>query len=436
MKTFAKSLNYQRGAASLIVALILLIAITIVVLFTAKTVLVETQITADNYRTTQATAAASAAMDQGVAYFMAGGIDQRDNTTLAVGADGLVDFTIPSNTQQPSTASCTMPTTPAAPVTLNSGTQTTLALYYYDNTPGNACDCPAGNCFNPIGGVSPMTKALITARGWSDDCAAVRTITQCLGTFDIFNDGRSPRQPFVSKAGVGAFGNAKIINRYNNSSIWSGSILDTSGAAFGTYLRPSNTEITDFTKAELDSDDVNANTQLVSNRDAGAGIDVISGDPNLANASPDEFFNMFFSIDRDTLRGLAEDSDQKLAAGGNPNGMTGVIWIGPDGTPSTTTTNIGGTTVIGSPNVPAIMIINGDLQLTGGTIHGVVYVTGEIKIAGNAVIKGSILSESGNNSGAGTLKLVYVPYGGEGSGPTPFIPGTGAVIAGSWRDWN
>ncbi|MGD7036889.1 hypothetical protein [Methylotuvimicrobium buryatense] len=427
MKTFAKNLNYQRGAASLIVALILLIAITIVVLFTAKTVLVETQITADNYRTTQATAAASAAMDQAIAYFNNQGIDA-----------GAPAYT--NDVEDLPQCGANSSASPATHITLTSGSQTTRALFFFNNVfydPDDPNNCQGQT--SPDNTPLPITyqdRAQITARGWSDDCAAVRTIIQCVGTFDVFNAGKGPRQPFVSKAGVGAFGNAKIINRYNNSSIWSGSILDTSGAAFGTYLRPSNTEITNFTKAELDSDNENANTQLVSNRDAGAGIDVISGDPNLTNASPDEFFNMFFSIDRDTLRGLAEDSDQKLAAGGNPNGMTGVIWIGPDGTPSTTTTNIGGTTVIGSPNVPAIMIINGDLQLTGGTIHGVVYVTGEIKIAGNAVIKGSILSESGNNSGAGTLKLVYVPYGGEGSGPTPFIPGTGAVIAGSWRDWN
>jgi len=28
-----------------------------------------------------------------------------------------------------------------------------------------------------------MTRALVTAKGWSDDCTAVRTITQCVGTF-------------------------------------------------------------------------------------------------------------------------------------------------------------------------------------------------------------------------------------------------------------
>ncbi len=41
-----------------------------------------------------------------------------------------------------------------------------------------------------------MTEGMIVAQGWSDDCSAVRTISQCVGTFDIFNGGESPKQPF------------------------------------------------------------------------------------------------------------------------------------------------------------------------------------------------------------------------------------------------
>jgi len=65
----AKALTHkQQGAVTLLTAVVLLISITLVGFLTAKTVLVETQMTADNYRTSQAAAAASAAMDQAVAY--------------------------------------------------------------------------------------------------------------------------------------------------------------------------------------------------------------------------------------------------------------------------------------------------------------------------------------------------------------------------------
>jgi len=59
-----------------------------------------------------------------------------------------------------------------------------------------------------------------------------------VGTFDIFHAGEGPKQSFVSKAGVGVFGNAKIINRYTNISIWSGGADTGHGASYGTYLRP------------------------------------------------------------------------------------------------------------------------------------------------------------------------------------------------------
>ncbi len=424
MKTTSLA-HKQQGAVTLFAALILLIGVTLITLLTAKTVLVETQMTADNYRTSQATAAASAAMDQAVAYFSAGGLDQI--------ADGLVDYTSagPFN------------------LTLTSGPQSTSAQFYFDNTDDNACDCQStasedidsdgdGDCMGTLG--TNMTRALVTAKGWSDDDAAVRTISQCVGTFDIFDSGIGPQQPFISKAGVGVFGNAKIINRYSNTSIWSGGADAVHGASYGTYLRPSGTETGDYTSAQLDSEDESANTQLVSNRDAGNGIDVITDDPTLASKTSstadadmtstanNQFFDMFFAQTKSEIKNAAASVNQMLPAGTNPAGKTGLIWVNGN-------TAMHNGDVVGSPTQPAILIINGNFDLTGGPIYGTIYVTGELKITGNPVVKGSVISENGPNSGAGTLTLVYKPWGDGTNQAPPFITGTGTVIAGSWKDW-
>jgi Tfp pilus assembly protein PilX len=406
----------QQGAVTLLTALVLLISITLVGFVTAKTVLVETQISSDNYRTSQATAAASAAMDQAVAYFYAGGLDQHNNTTpTTLTADGLVDY--------PSTAPFTL--------TLTAAGQTTSAQFFFNNTAGNRCDSTADG--------SDMTQALVTATGWSDDNTAVRTITQCLDTFDIFDSGKGPRQAFVSRAGVGVFGNAKIINRYSNSSIWSGGDDAVHGASYGTYLRPSNTDIADYTTAQLNSADETANTQKVSNRDAGNGIDVITNDPtlankttsttNLTNPANNQFFDMFFAQTKSAIKQSADNNGQLLAANASPVGMTGLIWVN-----GNTSMNNNGA-VVGSSTAPAILIVDGDFDFSGGTIYGVLYVTGTLTITGNPVVHGSVVSENGPNSGAGTLTLVYQPWGGDGTGSPPFIEGTGAIIAGSWKDW-
>jgi Tfp pilus assembly protein PilX len=438
-------IHNQLGAATLLTALVLLVGITLITLLTSKTVLVETQITTDNYRTGQATAAANAAMEQAVAYFNAGGLDQHNNATPAtLTTDGLVDYTGPGTL--PTSASCTMPVTSALPVTLTSGTQTTYAQVYFNNTDDNSCDCQAtatedidgdgdGDCMGTLG--TNMTRALVTAKGWSDDCTAVRTITQCVGTFDIFYAGNGPQQPFVSKAGVGVFGNAKIINRYNNSSIWTGGTDAVHGASYGTYLRPSGTESADYTTTQLDSENEALNTQMVSNRNAGNGIDVITDDPtlasktssvvNLTDRAQNQFFDMFFAHTKSEIKNAANAAGQMLAST-SPVGLTGLIWE--EGNLA-----LHNGDVVGSANNPAILIVNGDFDLTGGPIYGVIYVTGELRITGNPVVRGSIVSENGPNSGAGTLTLVYKPWNSDGNQAPPFINGTGAVIAGSWKDW-
>jgi hypothetical protein len=442
----------QQGQVALLTALVLLISITLISLLTVKTVLVETQITADNYRSSQATAAASAAMDQAVAYFTAGGLDLHNNATLVAGADGLVDYIGPgpfggnpaivvnlingvstvTAASEPTAASCTMPVTTAFPLTLTSGSQTTYAQFYFNNTSGNACDCPTKDCMGTQG--TNMTRALVIAKGWSDDCRAVRTITQCVGTFNIFDSGKGPQQSFVSKAGIGAFGSATIINRYNNSNIWSGGALGLSGTP-DTYLRPSGTTTADYTSAQLDIADT-SNTQLVSNK-KGFGLDVATNDStlaskttsttNLTDPAQNQFFDMLFAQTKAEIKNAAASVGQMLA-GTSPAGLTGLIWA--EGN-----TALHNGDVVGSPTQPAILIVNGDLDLTGGPIYGVIYVTGALSITGNPVVTGSIVSENGPNTGGGGLTLVYKPWGDGSNQAPPFITGTGTVIAGSWKDW-
>ena len=434
-----KALRNQCGAASLLISIILLIGMTLIILTSTKTVLNETKIAADNYRTAQATAAAQAAMDRAVSYFMEGGFDY-------TGTAGVVDYFIENGVDYNGDGD----TTDVSPFafTLVAGSQTTSAQFYFNNSPsfnGGTNPCDDGSFDG-----SDMTQGLVVAQGWSDDGTAVRTITQCLGTINIFDGGESPKQPFVSKAGVGVFGNAKIINRYSNISIWAGGPDAVHGAAYGTYLRPSGTEIGDYSTEELDSscevspcnvvNNPGPNTQLVSNRNSGNGIDVITDDPSLAtkttsttnytDPAENEFFDMFFAQTKADIKEVAERSGRVFATGDSLDGETGLIWV--DGN-----TNINGTDVIGSATNLAILIIDGNLdKLNGATIYGIVYVTGTLEIAGNPVVKGSIIAENpAASTGAGTLTLVFKPWGDEDGSALPFIPGTGAIIPGSWKDW-
>ncbi|MGR9117710.1 MAG: hypothetical protein ACU85E_18385, partial [Gammaproteobacteria bacterium] len=126
---------------------------------------------------------------------------------------------------------------------------------------------------------------------------------------------------------------------------------------------------------------------------------------------------------------LANGIGQKLAGGASNaelNGLSGIIWV--DGDASSTAAG----TTIGTPDKPALLIVDGDFDFSGGTVNGLVYVTGTTTITGNPNVLGTVISE-GDVTGTGTLTLVYAPNVGSG-GDTP-LKGTTAIVSGSWRDW-
>jgi hypothetical protein len=406
-----KSLNIrknQNGAATLLTALVLLICITLVILLSSKSVVMETQISADNYRMAQAVAAANAAMDFGVGYFDQGGFDQIIIATGAAGSDGIVD-TIADRTY-----------------TSGDGTQTTTATLTFNNAAGTRC-VAAGETPN-------MKSGLITAVGRSDDGLAVRTISQCVGTIDIFG-GNGPKQPLISKAAVGLTGNYQIINRFNNTTIWSGeSATIGMSASAATYLREQSTPIESLSKTELENIATNNayTSEPITDRDKGSGVDTIDKDPRLSTLTGDEFFNNFFFDDRSTMQAMAKCTslaDANCKTGG------GIVWV--EGNASMT-----GETY-GTPNSPVVIIINGNLDVSGNpTIYGMLYVTGQMDAAGTPTVYGSVIVEGDPSMvpagelpvvGHGTVNLVYTPFTlNQAANP---IAGTTTVIAGSWRDW-
>jgi len=446
----------QKGAATLLTAVMLILATTLVAITTGKTVLQETKITANSYRTAQANTAANAAMDYAVAYFQVSGLDQWHTADDEAGSDDIVDFPIDADT--PTLASCSFTNATANHIVLGTGTdQTTLARFYFINTPtydddndGSTAEivnpCDAAGSLSSAG--TNMNAGMVVAQGWSDDCSAVRTISQCItvGNGSILK-GDGPEQPFISKGQVMVGGSATIINRYTNSTIWTGSSVGLTGAAIETYSRTADTDLaTDFTdsngnleKSRLIESDESIDTQAMTNSKNGIGADVITGDPNIANNTDDEFFELFFK----DMDGIADNSKaeikalagtQLLPAGSDLDGLNSLIWV--EGTSTATSLN-GGT--IGTAEKPAILIVEGDLNLAGGTeIYGVIYVVGELFVAGTVTVTGSVITEVTGDA-TGNLTIIYTPFSSDGDptmgSSTNPIAGTHTVVSGSWKDW-
>lgn len=407
----------QRGVASLLTALVLLISITLVTLLTSKTVLMETKMEANNYRISQAVAAANYAMDFGVNYFDSGGFDQDD--------DNVID-NIHTHDSDGDTVNDELR------LTSTDGSLTTYATINFDNSAGTLCV--------PAGATPDMKHGMITAVGFSDDKTATRTITQCVGPLNVIRDD-GPDQPLVAQGNVAVTGNATIINRYTDTTIWSGDKVNIgNSSAMATYIK--NSSAGSLTQAQLLDTDSSLNTQLVSNNNLGNGLDIIDDDPSLGTLTGIEFFKNFFTVDtRAELKEIADNAGQSYAAAdiGNAVGKSGPIWIEGDAS-----LNSNGT--IGSIDAPAIMVINGDLDTAGSpTIYGLLYVTGTYNIGGTVTVIGANVVEgtadtSTNTpasppivSGNGTLNLVYWQAFVTGGAKT--LPGMTSIIGGSWRDW-
>jgi len=421
----------QKGVATLFTAIILLIAITLVVMLSGKTVVNETKIAADNYRISQATNAANYAMDFGVDYFNTGGFDQDTNNT----ADNIH---LADNWNTGTGALGTDGTLDEFELTSTDNSQTTFSTVNFSNDAAAIARCG--------GTVGNWKSGLITAIGISDDRLSTRTITQCVGPLNILRDD-GPKQPLVAQGNVALTGNARIINRYTNTTIWSGGNVSIgSSSAMETYIKDpavgtlDPSDATDL--ARLLETDEDTDTQLVSNNNLGNGLDIIDDDPSLGTLDGLDFFTNFFNVEtREQLKSLAGNQTYTNMNDAITTPVkSGLIWV--EEADGSQTMN-GGT--IGSTQSPAIVIINGDFSLGGNsTIYGLLYVTGKYTIAGTPTVVGANVVEGTNLTtetpatppivnGVGTISLVY--WQGFASASANPLHGLTTVINGSWRDW-
>ena len=380
-------LNHQRGFATLLTALIILVGITLITLFTARTTLMEQRMSANHYRSSQAFYAAQAALEIGIGY-----INQN-------GTDDLLDKVFPPSGDP-------------------------LKQEYPFKT-GATLTLSPGDCYQLI------------ATGKSDDQIGRRIISQCVTTLDISRGG-GPEQPLISRSSVSLTGNASVINRYGNTTIWSGDPVTLGNSnSIKTYIRDAGTPLSAST-AVLESTDSTVATQIISSSNLGIGFDIIESDPALSGLTAEDFFDNTFVLSRDDIEDLAQIADQLFTDDdiANIDGLTGLIWIEGDSHLS------GGN--IGTRTQPAIVIFNGNAQITGNPIiHGLVYVCGQLTIAGTVSVVGASVVEGDTSlvptgedpvTGNGTLNQVFAPSLLQNDNGPPLV-GLTVAVAGTWKDW-
>lgn len=381
----------QRGFAALIVSGAMFFVALLVLLYVNRGAVLELRLSAHEVRAKQAFAQALAGLDHALAYMRQGGIDHNgDNAPESVaGALYRAAFCSPG-----------AGATPACPA-----------------TPGamSGCTVPAN-----------FTDVLVVACGWSDDSGSVQRVAQQLrGSPSTAGNAATP---LVSKATTNLLvGGASIFNFHNDLTVWSG------GATLG-QSNTGKTFIRDGFAATAGVDPRATGTSpscnnpppgyACSTQGATVGHDVVTGDTSLSGASSGSFFARFFGKQPADYRATTVTVDTTAAGASALDGMTSqVIWIEGDVSLDDVT--------LGSAAQPVILIVNGNLRLTGTcTVNGLVYVTGDLDAQGTPTLYGSLVT-AGDAEATGNLKIVYDP---EVLNRVATI-GRAAKVPGTFRDW-
>ncbi len=156
--------------------------------------------------------------------------------------------------------------------------------------------------------------------------------------------------------------------------------------------------------------------------------EVAAQDADYKDLTEDEFFQLFFGLTKTQIKSQAtivsctstSDCNTKL---GDPALAGEVVWVDGDA-------HVSKDTVLGSADEPMLLIVDGNLQVSGSVeIFGVSYSTGDIKYSGQ-----------GNNLGAGVAEGTLSATGNTNFSYSPEIVkklqsnAVASRIAGSWID--
>lgn len=393
---------YQTGAATLVMTVVLLLLITMVSVYTSRSVLFEQKVSANDFRARQAFEAAETGLATAAAYLGSqGGADKDDDGVLDpvfdTDADGIGDV-------------------------------------------GNVTFADNSSVTVTITGAFPAL--LLQSTGVSDDLTATRTVRSLISTVNALPN--SPDNPLTTKGTVVIDGSATVHNPEGESTIWSGADVDlgSNNATATNIANPADAAYPTCMDTSMTCSTTPASSKVA------VGLDVIEHDSTLNNLTPAQMFQNFFGTSmanyresRVTLEVLPADAGNLSTNSANPGvhlGVGEVIWVEGDVTLSGTTVGCE-TPQVGAdvcPNAeldPSILIINGDLATQGTPkFYGLVYVVGNMDVSSATTVTGAmIVTGNSNNAASGSLDIWYnsdVLGQTQDNGPLAGAPG-------SWQDW-
>jgi hypothetical protein len=224
---------------------------------------------------------------------------------------------------------------------------------------------------------------------------------------------KTPSVPLLSKGSISMSGNGIVSNLFNNNTIQSAQSITLSGSS-QTLLQSGIGSITGH-----------------------IGSDIQQNLSSLQNTSSDDLFATYFGAPANNIKsGFAHyySNNNNTNYSSTLNGMTGTsVWI--DQTNGDAVIN--GITTIGSVANPVLLVINGNLSMSGSVIiHGFIFVTGTSGITtslGNITIDGALMTTQ-NLTISGSSNIIFNPTL---LNTLQTIPGIVyfAKVPGSWKDF-
>jgi len=359
------SIQYQKGVVTIVTAVVLLIVITILALLTARVVIFETRVTANEVRA----------------------VESFENTMT-----GLTSVLSTYN---------------------NSADPADRTIVGLASKKGYDME---GNLIWEVEGVEKAGWGLrVRLRGYSADSTASSIVEQVImGTASLAGPLSTP---LTSKGTVGISGSGIVINPEGNFTVWTGMAVDFTQNASGVN--------DGFTMVKHPTED---GTIKSSDRNY-IGSDVIDADTALSSLTDDEMFENFISgteYDAGYATGFDfyKDTIVTMIVDGDDADLSGVV-----DSVILVNGNLGlNGGIIGTADQPVILVVDGNLDMTGNPeIYGVVYVRGNLNEAtGTPKITGSLIVE-GDAPSTGNVKVVYdsSTVGNAGRlGPAIFMPGS------------
>jgi hypothetical protein len=248
----------------------------------------------------------------------------------------------------------------------------------------------------------------VTATGTSSDGNATRVISQQVqyGSF-LLSPGS---YTLVTQGSLSLSGNTTVTNTQTNNTLEAGTTVAGSGN-FKTVT-----------------------SNGTSSTSGNFGADITQNVTSLVNTSTGDLFSDYF--------GMTEAQFQSKAAHTYTNqsnyasiisGMTGTtIWIN-QGSGSA---NFSGNTTLGSPSAPVLIVVNGNLNISGNfTLYGFLFVLGAstatTNFSGNITVTGGVATTDNVNA-SGNMTLTYDPTV---LGNVQSATSYNAKVPGSWKDF-